>query len=171
MATPSVIRRRLLERRAEGYLELGMPEYALDNLRCLGGFENFSPAGLYLHGEALKDLQRYEEALDSLEMAGQAMPGTIEILLSLGWCYKRTARIELAVDSMVRALEIKPEWALLHYNLACYLSLAGRKPQALVHLSRAFELDAEFRALAEGESDFDPIRSDPDFQSLLGLGV
>jgi tetratricopeptide (TPR) repeat protein len=148
-----------------------MPQHALDNLNRLGDVENFGPRGLYLHGEALKELQRYDEALDSLERAAQAMPGTVELLLSLGWCYKRTARIEMAVDCMVRALEVKPDWALLHYNLACYLSLAGRKAQSLLHLSRAFELDVEFRILAENETDFDPIRSDPDFQSLLGLGV
>jgi hypothetical protein len=55
--------------------------------------------------------------------------------------------------------------------LACYLSLAGDKGRALRHLARALELDAEYRALADAESDFDPIRSDPDFQALLGLGV
>jgi len=48
----------------------------------------------------------------------------------------------------------------LLYNLACYESLAGRREDALAHLRRAVELDASFRDLAAGDSDFDAIRSD-----------
>jgi len=171
VTTPSLIRRKQIERQAEGYLELGMPQYALDNLDRLGGDENLGPRGLFLRGEALKELQRYQEALSTLKRAAEAMPGVVHVLLSLAWCYKRTERVDAAIESMEQALEMEPERALLHYNLACYLSLAGNKARALVHLSRAFELESEYRALVDGEPDFDPIRSDPDFQSLLGLGV
>ncbi len=68
---------------------------------------------------------------------------------------------------MERALKTEPEEALLHYNLACYLSLAGEKDQALRHLSKALEYDPAYRGMVAGEPDFDAIRSDPGFQSLL----
>ena len=171
MTMPSLIRRKQIERQAEGYLELGMPQQALDNLGRLGGVENLGPRGLFLRGEALRELQRYGEALATLKKAADAMPGVVDVLLSLAWCYKRTGRVDAAIESMEQALEMEPDRALLHYNLACYLSLAGNKTRALTHLSRAFELESEYRALVDSEPDFDPIRSDPDFQSLLGLGV
>jgi len=171
VTTSSLIRRKQIERTAEGYLELGMAQQALDNLGRLGGDENLGPRGLFLRGEALRELQRHEEALATLKKAAEAMPGVVDVLLSLAWCYKRTGRIDSAIGSIQRALEMEPKRALLHYNLACYLSLAGNKTQALAHLSRAFQLDSEYRALVDSEPDFDPIRSDPDFQSLLGLGV
>jgi tetratricopeptide (TPR) repeat protein len=167
----SLIRRKQIERQAEGYLELGMPQHALDNLDRLGGDENLGPRGLFLRGEAFKELDRHEEAVGALEKAADAMPGSVDLLLLLAWCYKRTGRIDLAIGSIEQGLEYEPNRALLHYNLACYLSLSGQKTRALTHLSRAFELDAEFRALVDREPDFDPIRSDPDFQAILGLGV
>jgi uncharacterized Ntn-hydrolase superfamily protein len=46
------------------------------------------------------------------------------------------------------------------YNLACYESLAGRRDDALAHLRHSIELDASFRELAAGDSDFDPLRDD-----------
>jgi len=86
----------------------------------------------------------------------------------LAWCHKRTARLDAAIKDIQRALEVEPEEALLHYNLACYLSLAGRKRSALTHLARAFALDASYRELTGSEPDFDPIRSDPQFRALTG---
>ena len=59
--------------------------------------------------------------------------------------------------------------AVVHYNLACYYSLAGDKEEALSWLARAIRLDASFRDQVAKESDFDPIRNDPDFQYLIQL--
>jgi tetratricopeptide (TPR) repeat protein len=49
----------------------------------------------------------------------------------------------------------------LHYNLACYASLAGDNERALEHLARAFEGNPETREWAASDSDLDGIRSDP----------
>ena len=65
-----------------------------------------------------------------------------------------------------RALLVEPEEPLLRYNLACYLSLAGRKRRALRYLSQALAIDPAYRELAEAESDFDPLRNDPEFQAI-----
>ena len=75
--------------------------------------------------------------------------------LALGWCYKRTNRLAQAIDSLARALRDHPDQALLHYNLACYWSLAGNTPNALRELSIALELNSELRSLVAREADFD----------------
>jgi uncharacterized Ntn-hydrolase superfamily protein len=64
-----------------------------------------------------------------------------------------------AADALREALERGDEPMLL-YNLACYESLAGRGGDALVHLRRAVELDGSYRALADDDPDFDPVRAE-----------
>jgi hypothetical protein len=56
--------------------------------------------------------------------------------------------------------------AVLHYNLACYWSLARNRTLALRYLSRALEIDANFRDMVGDEPDFNPLRHDPEFIQL-----
>lgn len=165
------IRLNKLQREAEGYLELGVPALALRSLERLGDPSQFAPSTLYLWGEALRGSERYAEAIPALEQAAHAEPENVHVWLALGWCYKRTGQLDQAIEAIRSALKSDPTEALLHYNMACYQSLAGNKEKALDHLSQALNLDPDYRNLIDAESDFNPIRSDPDFQALLGIIV
>jgi len=171
VTTRDRIRLKLYQHQAEGYLELGLPQQALDALARLSVRAAKAPQALYLRGEALRSLGRCAEALEPLRQASLATPGNIHIQLALGWCHKRTARLDLAIEDLERALDAEPTDALVHYNLACYLSLAGDKRRALVHLSRALSIDPHFRTMIDSEPDFNPIRADADFQALVGVVV
>ncbi len=169
MSSKSRTRRMKIQREAEGYLELGMPRHALDALARLGDPAGFNPHALYLWGEALRELQRYLEALTPLMQSAEAAPENTHVWFALGWCHKRTGRLDLAIDSLQRVLATEPGEPLAHYNLACYWSLAGNKGRALKFLSKALEINPEFRSLVDDEPDFDPVRSDPEFRSLCEL--
>jgi Flp pilus assembly protein TadD len=156
---------------AEGYLELGMARHALDVLARWGDPQSLPDHALYLKGQGLRELGRYREALEPLSRAAHGDPGNISIWLALGWCYKRTGKLDRAIESLEEALTVEPNDALVHYNLACYWSLAHNKRQALVYLSRAFDLEDELRALVADESDFDAVRDDPAFQALVRVTV
>jgi len=160
------LRSAKIRREAEGYLELGLPQHALQALGRLGDPALFDTEALCLWGEGLQELERYFEALMPLKRAARLAPGDVRVHLALGWCYKRTGRLDLAIAALEKLLLLNPEEALLHYNLACYLSLAGRRRRALGHLSRAMAMAPVYRRMVEGESDFDPIRSDPEFQAI-----
>jgi hypothetical protein len=64
-------------------------------------------------------------------------------------------------------LEANPHPAI-SYNIACCESLAGQKADALEHLRRAIDGFDGFREMAEGDSDFDPVRDEPAFKDLIG---
>ncbi len=166
------VRRQQFVRQAEGYLELGMAQHALDVLARCGCAESLPGPACYLRGEALRALQRYDEASMALLRAAEFLPErSTEIGLALGWCYKRIGRLELAIQSLERALRNDPDHALLHYNLACYWSLAANKREALMFLARALELDQDLRDLVADETDFDNVRTDPAFKALTAVIV
>jgi Flp pilus assembly protein TadD len=165
------IRRQQLVMQAEGYLELGMADHALAVLARYGDPETLPHHALYLKGQSLRELGRFGEALDPLWQAAQGSPDNISVWLALGWCYKRTGKLDRAIESLEEALSVEPRDALVHYNLACYWSLAKNKRQALAYLAKAFDLQDEYRALVADESDFDSIRNDPAFQALVRVTV
>ena len=101
-----------------------------------------------------------------LRRVATASPENVHVWLAMGWCHKRTGRIDRAIESLETALDVEPAKALLHFNLACYWSLAGNKEHALEYLSRALTLDPDYRRLLDEEADFDPIRLDPEFRAL-----
>ena len=156
---------RLLDE-AEGYLILELPRRTHHIHESRPDWSTMQFEANLLKGEALRCLERYREALRPLEIAASLRPSDTRVALSLGWCYKRTNRLAQAIDSLERALREHPEHALLHYNLACYWSLAGNSPKALDALSMALELDADLRSLIAEESDFDHLRGDPEFDRL-----
>jgi Flp pilus assembly protein TadD len=160
------VRSAKIRREAEGFIELGMPQHALQALGRLGDPAAFDLESLYLWGEGLRAMRRYSEALLPLERAARMAPGDVRVRIALAWCYKRTGQLDLAIDSMEKAMTAQPKEPLLRYNLACYLSLAGQKRRALRYLSQAMSMAPTYRTMVEEETDFDPIRSDPDFLAI-----
>lgn len=159
------IKRQLDE--AEGYLMLDLPERALAILECRSDWATMQFEASYLMGEALRSLERYREALKPLEVAAALRPAETGVAIALGWCYKRTHRLAQAIDALERALRQNPDSSeLLHYNLACYWSLAGNTAKALDELAVALDLEPELRNLIADESDFDQLRGNPDFERL-----
>jgi Flp pilus assembly protein TadD len=137
----------------------------------LGENATVSPQIQLIKGQALRTMERFKEALEPLSAAAESDPQNIDTWLALGWCHKRTGRLDLAIEALEEALDLQPGSALVNYNLACYWSLARNKRQALEYLSQALSLDNGFRNLIDGERDFDPLRNDPDFQAVTSISV
>jgi len=165
-----VTRNRILLSRAieeaEGYTELGMLEHALRALQRRGALVHSNGRACYLLGEALRELSRYEEALLPLERSADLMPDDIRVLLALGWCYKRTGQLAKAIEALEKAVKVDASEGILHYNLACYWSLARNRTVALRYLAKALEIDTNFRDMIAAEPDFNALRYDAAFIAL-----
>jgi Flp pilus assembly protein TadD len=182
------IRRMKLQHQAEGYLELNLPKQALEVLSRLShgaarsghgaalavhgtipadeGEERADARTLYLQGEALRSLDRFADAIVPLAKVAQQEPENVQVWIALGWCHKRTGRIDLAIEALKSALAADSDEPLIRYNLACYYSVAGDKSNALTYLEQALTLDPNFRLLIDDEADFDALRGDPEFQAV-----
>lgn len=187
MADHERVRRQQVLRMVEGYLELVSLGYdfgllagkareplvsrALGLLRETRFYGSGLALALLLEGQAWKLLDQHREAIAALEHSAELDPNNIHVWLALGWCHKRTGRLDLAIESLEEALSVEEGQAIVHYNLACYWSLAGNTKLALTYLAQAFELEPEYRERVAGEPDFDPIRHDPDFQALTSVVV
>lgn len=161
-------RLRRVRREAEGYLELGMPEHALRSLQRRGHIVHGDARACYLLGESLRELHQYREAIFPLKRSLKLIPDDIHVWMALAWCYKRVGRIERAITALEEAIDIEPGEAVLHYNLACYWSLAQDPREALRYLANALEIDGNFRDFVPDEPDFDPLRHNPKFQNITG---
>lgn len=162
--TKDRIIRRLSE--AEGYLMLDLPEQALRILETRPDWATMQFEASFLTGESLRQLGRHREALIPLERAAALRPGHVGVAIALGWCYKRTHKLAQAIDALERAARVESDEPLLHYNLACYWSLAGNVVKALSALALALDLDPELRSRIVSESDFDNLRDHPDFARM-----
>lgn len=187
MADPQRIRRLQILREAEGYLDLitvygdqwppradlrdRLAQRALATLARLD-----TPGGqlgtlLYLKGQAYRLMERYGEAVGPLKEAAELETENISIRLALAWCYKRLKRLDLAIEALEEALAVDSSQAILHYNLACYWSLAGNARLSVAYLAQSFELDSNYRDRVHTERDFDTVRNHPQFLALTSVIV
>jgi mannose-6-phosphate isomerase-like protein (cupin superfamily) len=80
----------------------------------------------------------------------------------------REQRYADAADVLRKAIAEHPDAAALLYNLACFESMAGADASTVAgHLRRSIGLYPGFRAFARGDSDFDPVRDNPQIAAVL----
>lgn len=107
----------------------------------------FSEA-VYLHGYALLILERYEEAIPSLEESVRLDPAKAERLNALAQAYEYAGdRDPVRIERLYReALRVQPELADIRLNLGRFLQTRGRLDDARAQYQRVVE-DESWNAL------------------------
>jgi tetratricopeptide (TPR) repeat protein len=109
-----------------------------------------------------------ESSYDSLRHPWVGLPFAPEVWESVRPLYDAGEYARAVVEGR-KLLETYPDDARLLYNVACCESLIGRSADAIEHLRLAIErYPDQLRPLALGDSDFDPIREEPEFKKLVG---
>ena len=94
---------------------------------------------------------------------GEAWPFHRESMAAYG-----EQRYADALEAVRDALEHMPNHAGLHYNYACFATLAGDTgDETFAHLRRSVELLPRFREDARRDDDFTALRDDPRFEDAL----
>jgi tetratricopeptide (TPR) repeat protein len=101
-STERVLRRLLA---ADGYLELNLPQYALDELESIGDAGMFEAEMHFLRGEAYKSQKRYGDAIAPLQEAARLLPDPHyrQAWLSLSECYRKRGQTDLAEVAEIAA--------------------------------------------------------------------
>ncbi|KAM3095619.1 tetratricopeptide repeat protein [Phormidesmis sp. 146-12] len=122
-------------------------------------------------GNALRNLQRYEEAIASFDYALKIEPNDHEVWCDCGLALAYLQRYEEAITNFDYALKIRPDDARTFYNKACCYGLQSQADLAIANLKQAIDLNPKCCEMAKTDADFDGIREDDRFQSLLNESV
>ena len=140
----------------------------------LDGERRDAPAGTFVFVRPRVNRTAFAEDAGTVVVAVGGTPGKAYNGHPIGWelwyplrlLYEAGDYAEV-VERGRKVIETNPGYSLLFYNVACCESLTGQTTEALEHLRKAIELSEQFRDMAKGDSDFDPIRGEPAFQELI----
>ena len=91
-------------------------------------------------------------------------PGFIEALVALAELYTKEGLYDKGLELDRRLAELRPDDAVIQYNLACSLSLKGDVPAAFGAMKRAILNGYEDFSHLEKDQDLLNLLSDPGFQ-------
>jgi uncharacterized Ntn-hydrolase superfamily protein len=137
----------------------GQQSAALLVVKKGGGYAGFNDRYIDLrvddHPEPIKELGRLLKIQHAMSKLSEAS------------AFYREKKHAEAVEAARKAVAYKPDYGDAHYDLACYLSLAGDVEESLESLKTALKLSPGLLSLAEKDADLDNVRSNPRYKQIM----
>lgn len=143
---------------AEGYLSLGMKAEAAEALAAILPPENDATLVLTLALAVHSERHDWANASAVGAILCEREPHEASHWIQCAYATRRHRDIEAARVVLLRALGLHPQEPMVHFNLACYEAQLGNITQARAFIKTACALDGSFTALAQTDSDLDPLR-------------
>lgn len=140
-------------RAASGWLELGMPDDALEELSSLDNSDKEIRRALELKLAAQMAKEDWKVAsVTAMSLCRQAVDES-DFFLSAAFCLHESGDTEEARKWLLNGPETLHEIPVYHYNMACYLWTLGEKERAKNHLAKAVAMDESFLESARDDRD------------------
>jgi len=110
---------------------------------------------------------KYDEAARIDRIACDAHPENPQGWNSLGYDLLNAGDLEGALEAYTRAIELEPNRASAHYNIARIAARLKDRTLAITHIVRAVELQADFLERLDEDPDLRPFKDDPALNERL----
>ena len=145
-------------RYAEGYLALGMKADAAEALGEISVAEAQCLPVLAMRAAVYQELADWGRAAEAATGLCERDPDDAAHWIQRAYAVRRARNIEEAREILHRGLELHPEDATIHFNLACYEAQLGRLEVARAYLAKACRLSEACVEMARTDPDLAPLR-------------
>lgn len=145
-------------RSALGWLELGLPEEALQELEMLGAKDRMRRQALELKLAAQMKAEHWNAGADTGRLLCLREPKEPHFFIQAAYCLHETGDTAAARNWLMTGPSSLIEDPLFHYNIACYHAVLGESGKARSHLERAFSMDESLRGRARHDDDLATLR-------------
>jgi Flp pilus assembly protein TadD len=136
-----------------GYMELGLPDLALEELNQLHPADLAIVPVRELRLAVLIQLKRWEEAVVTGHVLCADAPECRGAWLHTAFALHELGRTRDACSLMLGVADLMSSDPLFHYNLGCYLAVLGDHQNAEVSLRTAFAARPSLRDYARNDRD------------------
>ena len=118
-------------------------------------------------GQLDKMKEAAREGLRRAERHLELNPRDVRALYLGAGALEMQGDVEKGLEWATRALALEPEDAGTYYNIACFYAIVGDPEKAIECLEKALHHGFAQKEWLVNDSDLDPLRANPRFQSLL----
>ena len=128
---------------------------------AIGGESSQAPATALSDAQARLLANDIPGAITVLEALTRATPSNAEAWQLLGTAYRRSKDLSRALEAFRRALDLRPQWPQVFYDIGAVHALKNEGEHAIEWLSKARASRQVDMTQMDADTDFASLRSDP----------